>query len=161
MAVNLNAWDFPCFITLTSHACNCSFRIPPQSFLFPITNIALAFWKTPWVGNLPTKLLKERFKYSRTESCYKSVGISPDKLFREKSAYWRSFKEAKDRGMFPWNELPCKERFIKLKQSPMVRGISLDSLDFLLPRVGCLTMSFVICWFLISGKKDSFWVWLH
>jgi hypothetical protein len=86
VTVNLNAWDFLYFITLTSHACNCSSGIPPQSFLFLITDIALAFRKTLSVGTSPTKLLKEIFKYNRIEIFCKSLGFNPEKLFRERSA---------------------------------------------------------------------------
>jgi hypothetical protein len=82
--------------------------MPPQSFLFPITDIALAFWKTASVGTSPTKLLNEIFKCSRIDAFCRSLGMIPEKLFHERSASFKSFKVARDEGKFPSNELPCK-----------------------------------------------------
>ncbi|KAF7825807.1 hypothetical protein G2W53_016971 [Senna tora] len=60
-------------------------EMPPQSLLLPAIDIALAFLKTPSVGTSPSNILKETFKYSRTEMFCKPVGIEPDKLFCDRS----------------------------------------------------------------------------
>ena len=58
----LKARDFLDFLTLIGHASNCNSGKPPQSLVFSITNIALAFLKIPSVDILPSISLNERFK---------------------------------------------------------------------------------------------------
>ena len=119
--------DFVDFVT-TGHVVNCNCGIPPQSLLFPITDIAVTFLKTPPVGTSPSILLNEMFKYFKNRSFSKPFGINPDKLFCETSKYSRTFKKAIDEGMVPLNEFPCKPRYTKLKQFPIVVGISPEKL---------------------------------
>lgn len=71
--------------------------IPPQSLGFPSTWNAVAFEYTPWTGTSPSKLLSERFRYSREERFRVQGGISPDKLFLERSSSRRFCKSAKYR----------------------------------------------------------------
>ena len=59
--LSLNERDFVGFMTSTRHGGNNSCGTPPQSLVFPITDIALAFLKTPSVGNSPLISLNERF----------------------------------------------------------------------------------------------------
>ena len=50
----------PCFLVGSlGHAGNCSSEIPPQSFLFPESEIALVFRKIPSVGTSTSKLLED------------------------------------------------------------------------------------------------------
>ena len=60
--LSLNERDFVGFMTSTGHGGNSSCGTPPQSLVFPITDIALAFLKTPSVGTLPSISLNEMFK---------------------------------------------------------------------------------------------------
>ena len=81
----LKARDFLDFLTLIGHAGNCNSGTPPQSLVFPITNIALAFLKTPSVGTSPSMSLNERFKLCKKGSFSKPFGINPNRLFLETS----------------------------------------------------------------------------
>lgn len=54
------------------HAGSCSSKTPPQSLVLP-TNIVLVFRKAPSFDTSPSRLLKERFKYSKK-------GVSADLL---------------------------------------------------------------------------------
>jgi hypothetical protein len=76
--------DFLDFVTLR-HLGNCNCGIPPQSLLFPITDVAFTYLKTPSVGSSLSKSLNERFKYFKNESFSRPFGINPDKLFYETS----------------------------------------------------------------------------
>ena len=127
MIVNLEARDFLDFVTLW-HVGNCNCGIPPQSLLFPITDIIFTFLKTPPVGTSPSILLNEMFKYFKNESFSRPFGINPDKLFYETSKCSRPFNEPIDEGMFPLKEFSCKPRYTKLKQFPIVVGISPEKL---------------------------------
>ena len=62
MTLNLKASDFPSFITIISHACSCNSRIPPQSFLFPFTDMILAFLKMPSVNTPPLQIIKRKIQ---------------------------------------------------------------------------------------------------
>ncbi|KAJ1431188.1 hypothetical protein SESBI_07430 [Sesbania bispinosa] len=97
-----------CFFSSSRHGGKCNFEIPPQRLLFPITVKALAFRKTPSVGTSPSNMLKETFKYSRKEMFCRPLGIDPDKRFRDRSKRRRPLSEAKEDGMIPWKEFPCK-----------------------------------------------------
>ena len=61
--LSLNERDFVGFMTSTGHESNISCRTPPQILAFPITDIALAFFKTPFVGTSPSISLDERFNF--------------------------------------------------------------------------------------------------
>ena len=125
--VNLEARDFLDFVTLW-HVGNCNCGIPLQSLLFLITVIIFTFLKTPSVGTSPSILLNEMFKYFKNESFSRPLGINPDKLFHETSKCSRLFKEAIDEGMVPLKEFPCKPRYTKFKQFPIVVRISPEKL---------------------------------
>ena len=105
---SLNPIEFLGFMTFTRHVGNCNFGIPPQSLVFPTNDITLAFLKTPWVGTSPTKLLNERFKFSKRWRFSNSFGMDLDRLFCETSRCQRPFKEAIDDGMAPSKEFPCR-----------------------------------------------------
>ena len=126
--LSLNERDFVGFMTSTGHGGNISCGTPPQSLAFPITDIALAFLKTPSVGTSPSISLNERFNFFKEGSFSKTFGIEPDRLFLETSRNLRPFKKAIDEGKDPSKELPCKIRYSKLNQSPMELGISPDKL---------------------------------
>ena len=49
MIVTLEVKDFLDFVMMW-HVVNCNCGMPPQSLLFPITDIAFTFLKTPPVG---------------------------------------------------------------------------------------------------------------
>ena len=127
MIVNLEARDFLDFLTLW-YVGNCNCGILPQSLLFPITDIIFAFLKTPLVGTSPSILLNKMFKYFKNESFSRPFEINTDKLFCETSKCSRPFKETIDEGMFLLKEFPCKPRYPKLKQFPIVVGISPEKL---------------------------------
>ena len=127
MIVTLEVKDLLDFVTIW-HVFNRNCGMPPQSLLFPTTDIAFTFLKTPPVGTSPSILLNEMFKYFKNESLSRPFGINPDKLFRKTSKCSRPFKEAIDEGMFPLKEFPCKPRYTKLKQFPIVVGISPEKL---------------------------------
>ena len=100
--------DFLGFITFTGHFVNCNFCIPPQSSVFPINDKALMFLKTPLIGTSPSKLLNERFNFSKKNSFSKPFGMGPERLFCETSKSHRPFKEAIDDGMAPQKKFPCR-----------------------------------------------------
>ena len=127
MIITLEVKDFLDFV-MKWHVVNSNCGMPPQSLLFPITDIAFIFLKTPPVGTSPLILLNEMFKYFKNESFFGPFGFNPDKLFHETSKCSRLFKEAIDEGMVPLNEFPCKPRYTKVKQFPIVVGISLEKL---------------------------------
>ena len=77
----LNPMDFLGFMAFIGHFGNCNFGIPPQSLALPINNITLVFPKTPSVGTSPSKLLNERFYFSKRGSFSKPFGMDPDRLF--------------------------------------------------------------------------------
>lgn len=59
---------------------------PHKSKPFLVIDNALALLKTPSNGTPPSRLLKERFKFTEGDSSFaKYFGISPDKLFPERS----------------------------------------------------------------------------
>ncbi|RHN55565.1 hypothetical protein MtrunA17_Chr5g0419231 [Medicago truncatula] len=89
------------FIRLTRHGGRCRCEIPPQSLLFPVTANALAFPKTPSLGTSPSNMLKETFKYSKTEIFCRTLGIDPVNRFLDRSKYRRPLREAKEDGMIP------------------------------------------------------------
>ena len=69
--LSLNDMDFVGFMTSTGHGGNISCGTPPQSLAFPITDIALAFLKTPSVGTSPSISLNERFNFLKNEAFLK------------------------------------------------------------------------------------------
>ena len=77
----LKPMDFHGFMTFTGHFGNFKLGIPPQSLAFPINDIAFVFLKTPSVGTSPSKLLNERFNFSKRGSFSKAFGMDPDRLF--------------------------------------------------------------------------------
>ena len=77
--ISLNERDFLGFMTLTGHGGNCSRGTPPQSLVFPFTDIALVFLKTPSVGTSPSISLNERFNFFRNGSFSKPFGVDPDR----------------------------------------------------------------------------------
>lgn len=50
---------------LEMHLGNCNSAIPPQSLLFPATDITLTFAKIPFAGTSPFKLLNDKLRYSK------------------------------------------------------------------------------------------------
>ena len=126
--LSLNERDFVGFMTSIGHGGNISYETPPQSLVFPIIEIALAFLKSPSIGTSPSISLNERFNFFKEGSFSKTFGIEPDKLFLETSRNLRPSKKAIDEGKGPSKELPCKLRYSKLKQFPMELGISPDKL---------------------------------
>ena len=76
----MNRGTFFFFEPLLEHLGNRNSVMPPQSLLFPTTDIALAFAKTPLIGTSPSKSLKDKFRFSKARVS-KNFGILPDKLF--------------------------------------------------------------------------------
>nr|GMD81027.1 hypothetical protein CUMW_248580 [Ipomoea batatas] len=102
---------------------------PKVDAFAPIPNDTLvATANTPTVGTSPSRSLKERFKYCKSESFWRSLGISPVNLFFEISKYVMLFKEIKEGGTLPSKRLSCISRYSRLKHSPIVFGISPDNL---------------------------------
>ena len=126
--LSLNEKDFVVFLTSTGHGGNISYGTPPQSLVFLITDIALAFLKTPSIGTSPSISLNERFNFFKEGSFSKTFGIEPKRLFLETSRNLRPFKKTIDEGKDPLKELPCKLRYSKPKQFPMELGIFPDKL---------------------------------
>ncbi|TYJ16538.1 hypothetical protein E1A91_A10G261300v1 [Gossypium mustelinum] len=102
--------------------------MPPQSLLFPSTNVALAFLKIPPLGITPSKLLKERFKYLKAPNLTRNSGISPERLLLDTSNASSPLSELKDEGMGPSNKLPSKNSFSRLIQLPRLLGSKPDNL---------------------------------
>ena len=113
--LSLNERDSVGFMTSTGHGGNISCGTPPQSLVFSITDIALAFLKSPSVGTSPSISLNLRFNFFKKGRFSKTFGIEPDMLFLETSRNLRPFKKAIDEGKGPSKELPCKLRYSKLK----------------------------------------------
>ena len=126
--LSLNERDSVGFMTSTGHGGNISCGTPPQSLVFSITDIALAFLKSPSVGTSPSISLNLRFNFFKEGRFSKTFGIEPDMLFLETSRNLRPFKKAIDEGKGPSKELPYKLRYSKLKQFPMELGISPNKL---------------------------------
>ena len=126
--LSLNERDSVGFMTSTGHGGNISCGTPPQSLVFSITDIALAFLKSPSVGTSPSISLNLRFNFFKKGRFSKTFGIESDMLFLETSRNLRPFKKAIDEGKGPSKELPCKLRYSKLKQFPMELGISPNKL---------------------------------
>ena len=126
--LSLNERDFVGFMTSTRHGGNISCGTSPQSLVFSIIDITLAFLKSPSVGTSPSISLNVRFNFFKEGRFSKTFGIETNKLFLETSRNLRPFKKAIDEGKGPSKELPCKLRYSKLKQFPMELGISPDKL---------------------------------
>ncbi|KAM7465218.1 hypothetical protein LguiB_012780 [Lonicera macranthoides] len=74
------------FKVLVLHRGRCSADMPPQRPLLPITDILLTFAKTPFIGNSPSKLLKDIFRLFR-ERLAKNIGTVLDKLLLDISRF--------------------------------------------------------------------------
>ncbi|KAB2010999.1 hypothetical protein ES319_D10G283700v1 [Gossypium barbadense] len=84
----------------------------------------------PPLGITPSKLLKERFKYSNAPKVTRNSGTSPERLLSDTSNASRPFNELKDEGMGPSNKLPSKNSFSRLTQLPRLLGSKPDNLFF-------------------------------
>ena len=77
--ISLNERDFLSFMTLIGHGGNYSCGTPPQSLVFPFTDIALACLKISSIGTSPSISLNERFNFFRHGSFSKPFGVDPDR----------------------------------------------------------------------------------
>ncbi|KAM7462668.1 hypothetical protein LguiA_030789 [Lonicera macranthoides] len=115
------------FNVLVLHLGSSNTDMPPQRPLLPTTDIALAFAKTPFVGNSPSKLLKDKFKLSK-EKFTKNFGTIPDKLLLEISRFSILFKDSNEVGIDPSKKLPSRYRFTSPLHLLSSIGISPDNL---------------------------------
>ena len=81
--------------------CRCNSDIPPQSLLFPLTEIAVAFLKMPFFGTAPLNSLNDRFSFSKKTTPSKYTGIFLEKSLRERSNSSIPNKLLKDEGRVP------------------------------------------------------------
>ncbi|KAF5186675.1 hypothetical protein FRX31_023738 [Thalictrum thalictroides] len=75
-------------------------------------------------GMLPLNLLFLKFKYNNLEQSTISLGISPLKLFTDKSKVYRPLNLPNSFGRFPSRLLPLKLSFNKVVKLPSSLGIS-------------------------------------
>ncbi|KAL1080374.1 hypothetical protein V6Z11_D10G290300 [Gossypium hirsutum] len=110
------------------HLNKCNSGTPPQSLLFPSTNVAVPFLKTPPLGITPSKLLKERFKYLKAPNLTRNSGISPERLLLDTSNASSPLSELNEEGMGPPKKFPSKNSFSRLTQLPRFSGSKPDNL---------------------------------
>jgi len=98
-----------------------------HNLLFPSIDTLLAFSKTPVVGIAPLKSLNDRLRYSKEARGVNISGISPDRLFRERSTSLMPFKFVRESGILPSRKFPSICRVSSTIHWPSVDGIWLDN----------------------------------
>ncbi|KAL8133371.1 hypothetical protein AgCh_008730 [Apium graveolens] len=81
----------------------------PQRSMLCAKESARKFSKDPVVGISPCSILKDTFRYSKYLIVPKDFGISPDKLFVERSKNSRSFRLVNDFEIGPCKLLSAKD----------------------------------------------------
>uniref|UniRef100_A0A7C9AV95 Uncharacterized protein n=1 Tax=Opuntia streptacantha TaxID=393608 RepID=A0A7C9AV95_OPUST len=132
--INLLLWpNLPFRLFLDLHGGSFNSCIPPQSPLFPTIENPVSLPKTPPMGTSPSKLLYDKLRICSGKSA-RNFGISPEKLFCDRSNLRRPLSAAKLGGMTPLKRLPAMYRVSNARQSARVLGISPDNLVYLTER---------------------------
>ncbi|KAF3485154.1 hypothetical protein F2Q69_00053168 [Brassica cretica] len=89
------------------HGFSRSSKMPPQRFLFPKTETIVAVLNFPSTGTFPSKLLKDRLRYSNKLKFARYPGMLPERLLFEKLTSLIPTSPLIS-GMIPSKEFPCK-----------------------------------------------------
>jgi len=98
-----------------------------HNFLFPWMDRAVEFAKTPPLGTIPSRSLKDKLRLYKEVNDSKKSGIVPDKLFWDRSISLMPLKALRDLGIMPCRKFFSKWTDSKRRHLPSVEGISPDN----------------------------------